>query len=266
MVEVLSPIIIDIIQALSEYVLTSTTLKLFDTLYEIVTSFHFRLEKSPNILLNLLEVLVKRGMQEYEKIKANIDSKKILLNKIWNIIRGMGEQACYVKKYQDEIEKRLEPMFQCLETNEELEFDEDILNYATSATQLTKKVSPAIWRIFNNFPKIIKRYQGMLGHLFPAINQIILHGHQEINQNPETIKILVEMALFSLGPTNKSADEANISEGALFLQLILQYLDPILPEILEVILKEVLTKLREIKVEFLRPRFALKAFKRHYNH
>jgi len=249
----LSPFTIDILTALGTHVPSTMALKLFDTIYEIVTSFPTAISEKPELLLGLLEVLINRGKEEYEKIRSG-ETKKVYLNKIWNIIRGIGEQKQYIDKYQAEIEKLLTPMFELLETNEDVDFDEDILNYATSATQISKKVSPSIWKLFQSFPKIFTRYEGMLGHLFPCLNYIIIYGSGIINQDPESIRILIEMGVAALSPKIKSADLANVSEGALFLQLILQYLRPIPNELLENILKAVYEKLNQTKIDFLRAR------------
>jgi len=96
----------------------------------------------------------------------------------------------------------------------------------------------------------------MLSNLFPALNQIIIHGDKTINSDPQSVQILIEMAVAALNPKCKQADDANVAEGGLLMQLILQYLDPISNEQMELMLTETYNKLVTVneKHEFLKAR------------
>ena len=228
---IIKPFMADIVRGLTTVVLTSKAEKIFDVLYSIVTLFQIQLLEAPEVLLGLVAELVKRSQFEYEIIKKDPSkAKKIILNKSWNVIRAIGEEPQYVMNLHMDLEKILEPMFDYLEKDEKIDFDEDILNYISSTTKILKQVTPAVWRALKSFPKVFRLYEEMLANLFPALNYIIIYGWNMINEDPSIINVLINMGTHALDPSNEIADEANHCEGALLLQLVIQYLSPITPE------------------------------------
>jgi len=228
--EIIKPYLVDIVRGLTTVLMTTKAERLFDVLYSVVTSFQVELLTDPENLLLLVSELVKRSQYEYEIIKADAQKPKIILNKSWNVIRAIGEEPLYVMNLHMELEKILEPMFDYLEKDPKIDFDEDLLNYISSTTKILKQVTPAVWRALKSFPKIFKQYEEMLANLFPALNYIIIYGWNTINEDPSIINVLINMGTHALDPANEIADEANHCEGALLLQLVVQYLTPITPE------------------------------------
>lgn len=250
----LAPYVCDFLERLTVYVLYVKTHKMFDIIHEIVTTYDKQILEKPELLVNLTEALVKRWELEFEITRKDPKANKIMLNKIWNVVRGIGGKEEYVRPLQEEIEKRLITTFKYLDINENLHFDEDILNYVASVTKITQKVSAASWEVFRKFPSIFERYQGLLTHLFPALNQIIIYGQEVINSDETAIETLIDIGKQALNPSHHAADESNFSEGAVLLQLILQYVHPISQERLRTILLACYDKLQGAENDFLKAR------------
>ena len=239
----LTPYVSDIIKALATMLEGTEKLKIFDTVYEIVTDYEFQMLEDPSAFLEMLKALVERGHKEFQILQKDPDRRKLTLNKIWNIIRGIADKEEYILTLQEDIEAIIDPLLSHFEQSREIGFDEDILNYIASATACKGAVSQATWKVFSSFPKVFAEYGFMLATLFPALNQIIVHGDKTINSDPQSIQILIEMGVAALNPKCKQADDANVAEGALLLQLILQYLDPITSEQMELMLTSTYEKL-----------------------
>lgn len=250
----LAPYVCDFLEKMTQYVLYVKTNKMFDIIHEIVTTYDKQILERPELLINLTEALSKRWEQEFQITRADPKANRIVLNKIWNVIRGIGGKEEYVGPLQEEIEKRLLTLFNYIDINENLHFDEDILNYVASVTKISKKVSTAIWQVFQKFPSIFERYQGLLTHLFPPLNQIIIHGQGVINSDETAIQTLIDIGIQALNPSHHSADESNFSDGAVLLQLILQYVHPISQERLRKILLASYDKLQGAENDFLKAR------------
>ena len=252
---ILGPFIGDVLQCLSKYVLTTKANKVFDIIYEIVDIYFEEILQQPQLLIDLVNVLVERGKIEIEAIKNTPKDTKysmLTFNKVWNIIRNIGETEPYILQHQEAIENALIPLFDNLDSTDQVDCDEDILNYVASATRTSKKVSPICWRIFQSFPKIFTRSHDMMGCLFPALNAIIVYGYDVINQDKESISIIIEMGIRALKAENDLADEATATEAALLFQAVLQYLQPITHEQIGLMLKETYDVLINTKADFLR--------------
>jgi len=246
----------DILMTLTMLVENTKNFKVFDVLYEIVTEFEMQMMEEPQAFLDMIKALVERGHREFQILQSNTEATKLYLNKIWNIIRGIAGRDEYVITLQEDIEEIIEPLFAYFEQSKTIGFDEDILNYIASATACKEEVSPATWKVFASFPKMFEQYEQMLAHLFPPLNKIIVYGSKTINSDPGSIQTLIEMGVQALNPKCKQADEANVTEGALLLHLILQYLDPITEAQFEMILTASFERLSKVPshYEYLRAR------------
>lgn len=219
----LVPFVGEILEQLTTFVKESSCISFFDAIQEIIKMYSPALAKTPQRILNLLAVLVERAKAEYEEVKGVKNIPKLVLNKIWNIIRSVGELQDYILKFQEDIEKILIPLFSYLATDEDIPFDVDILGYVNSTVMLTKRVSPVTWEIFKIFPKIFDGFKGLITPLFPALNQIIAHGKDAIEGNYELIHTLVEMGIQGMNTTHKDAGKAGYAMAALHFQILIQY-------------------------------------------
>ena len=91
-----APIICDLLVCLGTYVPSTKISKMLDIIHEIVTSFEKEILQNPETLIDLLKVLVQRGVVEYETVKEDPKHRRNILNKIWNIIRSIGDTPDYV--------------------------------------------------------------------------------------------------------------------------------------------------------------------------
>ena len=153
-------------------------------------------------MANVLDLLVQRAHVEYAAFKQSKGSHEIMLKRIWNVMRKILENNSFDQNSQEGIDKLLTPLFAYLATDKKVPFEDDILCYITAILKKRKEVTPLIWSTFELFPALFPKYQGMLGNMFPALNQIIIYARENLNAHPELIKAIVEIAIQALNPTN----------------------------------------------------------------
>lgn len=219
----LTPFINEIIGQLILHVKHIKSIKFFEIFEEAVKSYNNYIIKNPALLVDLLTFLVDRVQLECESIKEKKESKRIILNKIWNIFRQIGENRHYIPKFQEDIEKILTPLFAYLERDEKIPFEDDILKYMISVIRISKKVSNTCWGIFRTFPKIFVRSQKISTLLFVALNQVIIYGRYVLESDSGAVKALIDMGIHTLTYSQANDEKVDISKGALLLQLVIQY-------------------------------------------
>ena len=254
-----SPHVVEIFSALIKSVPHSQVTKTFDAILEtIVTPDYIEVfMKNIDVLLELVRLLVLRIQHELEYLKKFPvqNTPNHIMAKCWSIIRKIGEIEEYSALHLGEFEKAMEPLLPELDNEKNELLTENLLSFVQTTIKLNKNVTPFAWKVFQHFPKIFDNFQNMLSSIFPPLNQIIVYGHGEINKDPEAIKILVEMGISGLVPSNPIADESNVSEAALLLQLILQYLQPLTEEQFQNIIVSVIDRIPNADNDFLKARY-----------
>ena len=219
----LVPFISDILEKLASYIPQTLCISFFDAINEILKIYSPTLKKTPAIIGVFVSNLVERARLEYEVVRKSKGTPKLVLTKIWNIINGIGENKDFIPEFQEGIEKEMLPLFSFLETDDDLPFDDDILRYVNSTIKLSNKISPVIWNIFKLYPKIFDQRLSLVTPLFPSLNQIIVHGKDEIEGNSETIHTLVEMGIRGINTPHPDAGKSGPAMAALHFQILIQY-------------------------------------------
>jgi len=220
----LSPFILEILEKLASYITTIKASKFFDIIQHITKTYSALISNHDSLLINLISLLVERAFNEYELVKNQQKSTKLIISKIWHTITAVGENRDYIPKFQERLEKALIPLFNYLDGVQDVFFDDDILQFITSVMKISKSVSSTMWELFRVFPKLFDKYNQRLGDLFPALNCYIVYGREVINNDPNGIRLLIDMGLRALNPGNNDNNEASMSEGALLLHLVIQVL------------------------------------------
>jgi len=244
----------DILRKMITYLPTNASVTFFDVLHHTIKIYSPTIIKNEGLILEVLEPLVLRAKAEFESRKKDKGLPKLVLTKIWNTIQTIGEQGEYIIQYQDQIERLLIPLFQYVDDDsEDGPFDQDILNYVASTIKLTKRVSPITWDLFQLFPKIFKRFQGLITPLFNALTRIIVFGSEDIEKNPESIVTLVKLGIDALNSVHPDANLAGPAMAALYFQVLIQYVG-IPNESWEQMLIACLSKFKDDKKGFLKVR------------
>jgi len=249
------PFLGDIIDQFALYIKSVQIPQFFEMLFEFTRTYEKFIIENPEPFLNLIKLLVERGQEEYQTIKTGpqAEGNESILKVIWNTIRNIVEKPIFVENFQDTVEAILTPLVAHLETDDNLPFEDDILEYMVSVMKLRKEVTPLFWIIFKLFGKIFNKQGGMIWHLFQPLNQIIIHGKKTLNEDPDAINSLIKMLIEGLNPTSPKANAINVSEAATLLQLVIQYL-VITNEQWEAIIQTTLEKVKNIQFDFLKAR------------
>ncbi len=220
----LSPYVTEIFQQLIYYIKFIRKSHFYGVLEDIVRNFSHHLRENPVLFQSFIEVLVERVQYEYENSKMNVGGcKPILINKAWNIFQKIAENRLAMSQYQEEIEKRLAPLFNYLSTDQQVPFEEQILKYMVTAIRLSKRVSDSCWDIFKSFPTIFIQTQMLSTLMFTALNQTILYGRNVLQNDSGAIKKLIDIGIHTLTYSKTQNAPFEICKGALLLQLIIQY-------------------------------------------
>jgi len=253
--ERLVPFIPDIFEKFAVYIKDARSSQFFETLFSLTRTYPEFVKANPQALIEIIRLLVERTVAEYEEYKSHKDPEdksvcKHNLNNMVNTIRNIAEKPEYINEYQEAIEELMKPLFAYIENDSNVPFEEDMLAYAASVISKKKQVTNLFWNLFKLFPRMLEKSQGVIGELFFAFNQLIIHGKLTLNSDPEAIGVLIKMLIDCLNPTHIDANQKNISEAALLLQLCMQYLQ-IPNEIWEKIIVASLQKIKTIHKGFL---------------
>ncbi len=249
----LIPYIKDILNHLATYISYVKSSQFFELVNEIVKSYDTQIVEGNDDIIKILQCLVERADVEYRITKVDESSSKDTFDKVWHVILGIIQMKDVILRYQTEVEQIIQVLFQHLETDPKLHFEDDILHYMALAIKTRKEVTPLFWTFYKLFPQIFEKNEGMLWHLFSPLNQIIIHGKETFDQNPQMTETLLEMLVQGLNPVSNKANAANVSEAAVLLQLSIQYLN-ISEQNLQIILQKSLEKLNQTPKGFNRAR------------
>jgi len=249
----LAPYIKDLLNHLATYISYVKSSQFFELVNEIVKSFESEIVEGNDDILKILQCLVERADVEYRITKVDESSSKDTFDKVWHVILNIIQMKDVILRYQPDVEQIIQVLFQHLENDPKLHFEDDILHYMAFAIKTRRQVTPLFWTFYKLFPQIFEKNGGMLWHLFSPLNQIIIHGKETFDQNSDMTDALLEMLVQGLNPTSNKANAANVSEAAVLLQLSIQYLI-ISEQNLQIILQNTLKKLHETPKGFLRAR------------
>jgi len=251
----LVPFIGDIFEKFALYISKAESEQFFETLLSLTRTYQDFVRSNQQPLIEIIKLLVERAQMEYEEYREDIpiEAKTHYLNilsKVINTIRNIVERPEYVAEYQEQIEQILMPLFAHLETEPEVPFEEDVWAYMAAVIRMKKEVTPLFWTLFKLFPRMLEKSQGVIGEMFQPLNQLIVHGKATLNDDQEAIVILIDMLINCLNPGSKKANQKDVSEATLLLQLCMQYLK-IPHEQWEKILLACLAKIKTIRRGFL---------------
>lgn len=205
----------------------------FDVLLEIV--IHIDIEE---FLVVMTKELTKRVLSEiapYTRIKfkvTNEDGKhsssrrekdsqyNLIVNKCFNIIRTLTDNATYVTKYIIVLEEILEPLFDHMKAPSKIDFDEDIILIMTSFIKHLKALPKSALALLPELPKYLKKSKGLLLDLYELVNQYIVYGNGIVDMKEEYNKII--MKIFRASFDKKSDYDKSPFLGASLMQVWLQ--------------------------------------------
>jgi len=252
----IGPLLPEVMEKLAYYIEFADTDAYFDVIEKLFTIFRKRLTENPVFIGGLISQMVKRVLIGLEDMKA-IGSKNAesqILNRIFGIISIISEDEGFIPQYQQEIETLFEPLLPYLDDN--APFDDDLIIYVGTTTKIAKRVSNFCWMVVKYFPRMFELSKGLFGCLFPSLNQVIIHGKPVLDQDPDSVRVFINMGIQGLNPTHKKASDSDACEAALILQLLIQYSQAISNEDWQRIIVACLQKLNTTKKGYLKAKVA----------
>lgn len=154
--------------------------------------------KEARTVLLLVKALVIRIEKEIDRLIGSTEKTNIVINKCWNIIRTIGEEASFFPGLQKDLEDLLMPLFKYMEQPDLIEFDDDVLYLLNSMMQHTQTVSTVTWTLVQTFPKLFVKFKGVLGPIFQCINYIIVYGKEDFKKVPAVLDLVNFFRKFSI--------------------------------------------------------------------
>lgn len=71
-----------------------------------------------------------------------------------------------------------------------ISFEDDIVLMLKSQIRKRKEITPTMWELFQQFPKVLEKNKHSFGNLFETINYYLIVGKVQLAQQPENLKIL----------------------------------------------------------------------------
>ena len=168
----------------------------FDILMLVITTYS-RVINKPVILM--LNYLAKRVSKEMQTLKSTTCKSNIIVTGCWNVIRAIIEQDAFYPVLADEMEKELYPLINYIETPEQIEFDDDIMQVITTIVKKREKLTPELYRVFPYFDNFYRKYKGVFGDLLSTLNTFMYYGRDILSANIadlETVKYLVDQEIW----------------------------------------------------------------------
>ena len=95
---------------------------------------------------------------------------------------------------KQEFEENLRPIYQYMADPTKISFEDDVILMLKSQIRKRKEITPTMWELFQQFPKVLMKNKHAFGNLFETINYFLIVGKQELAESQENIKILYLMA------------------------------------------------------------------------
>ncbi|CAD8204480.1 unnamed protein product [Paramecium pentaurelia] len=201
----------------------STYEKHFEMIGNLLKKFPQIFVNNENYIISLVQILVKRIIQEEIFIKKNNDSNRYIhLNRCWNVIRLLPT----INEFSPLlliIEQAMQPIYESLLIEENrMNFDDELVLFISSVIQKLQSVSQFQRQILPYFSQIIKKQSGRLGYLYETLNMYIYYGRNYFLQE-QAQHTYFKLSLQTL-MQEEAFEDIDLAEGALLIQLGIQVL------------------------------------------
>ena len=108
--------------------------------------------------------------------KGEGGSSTVVIDKCCNIIRISLENPIYMPYLKDEFEELLRPIYQFMMDPKQISFEDDIVLMLKSQIRKRKEITPTMWEVFSQLPKVLAKNKDAFGNLFETINYYLIVG------------------------------------------------------------------------------------------
>ena len=132
------------------------------------------------LIIPFLKSLVERIQIEIKVCHEKGEKNNIIINKCWNVIRLIVETRDLVTAFYSQIEASLIPLFEYMADPVSIEFEDDIVLVIKSFIKRTKTVSPVLWKLFPELPRVFTKNELVFGNLLDTLNYYLLFGKESL--------------------------------------------------------------------------------------
>ena len=192
-------------------------------------------------IVAIFKACVSRIVKDIQKKQqaGAADTSTVVIDKCCNILRISLESNIYMPTLKAEFEENLRPIYQYMADPSKISFEDDIILMLKSQIRKRKEITPTMWELFQQFPKVLEKNKHAFGNLFETINYFLIVGKVQLAQQTDNLKILYLMADTALFTKNPN-QTINNTEGAVMVQLLFQLMTG--SEALDEIFREVLDR------------------------
>ena len=173
----------------------------FDVLYQVISNLeNENSEFFQKIFTNLckrvsieverhyrLKFIVKKVKKDKKKKSPPSKDYNIIINKCFNIIRLLINNARFVLKNSDLIETSLTPLIEYMAKPKKIEFDEDLITIVYNIIITNKKITGIGYKLIQYLNGYVEKTGGILLDLYLLLNAYIAYGSNQILSNQSWI-------------------------------------------------------------------------------
>ncbi|CAD8209120.1 unnamed protein product [Paramecium octaurelia] len=216
-------LVVNVFPSLINGLTFSTYERHFEMIGNLLKKFPSIFFANESYIINLVQILVQRIIQEETLVKNNNDSNRYIhLNRCWNVIRQLptiNEFSPLLLK----IEQAMQPIYQLLVIQDSrMNFYEDLILFISSVIQKLQTVTQFQKEILPYFSHIITKQSGRFLYLYETLNMYMYYGRTYFLQE-QAQHIYFNLCLQSL-MQEETFEDVDLAEGALLIQLGIQVL------------------------------------------
>ncbi|CAK67075.1 unnamed protein product (macronuclear) [Paramecium tetraurelia] len=216
-------LVVNVFPSLINGLIFSTYERHFEMIGNLLKKFPSIFFANESYIINLVQILVQRIIQEETLVKNNNDSNRYIhLNRCWNVIRQLptiNEFSPLLLK----IEQAMQPIYQLLVIQDSrMNLYEDLILFISSVIQKLQTVSQFQKEILPYFSHVITKQSGRFVYLYETLNMYMYYGRSYFVQ--EQAQHIYFNLCFQTLMQEETFEDVDLAEGALLIQLGIQVL------------------------------------------
>jgi hypothetical protein len=159
-----------------------------------------------------------------KEVKREAMVNQLIINKSWNVITEICENEKFIPMLIGEIEEAILPLLPFAD-GEKFDYEENIFMMMSSFIRKAEKITQNQLQMFDIIPKLFySTYHRQFGHSFETLQIFINYGGDILNNSPQAIRTIIEMAIGSFTAEEEKGrrrTEADNCEGVILLHSLM---------------------------------------------
>ena len=177
----IAPRMVNHLPMIVNHIINLTDTVSFVTFYEFLQEFVKIFSKviaQDGKIVAIFKACIDRILKDIKvrQQKGEGGSSTVVIDKCCNIIRISLENPIYMPYLKDEFEELLRPIYQFMMDPKQISFEDDIVLMLKSQIRKRKEITPTMWEVFSQLPKVLAKNKDAFGNLFETINYYLIVG------------------------------------------------------------------------------------------